>query len=82
MNTIAIGRGETGAAEHDSLQPCPYFHETGTLCRASSSVLVIDARRRRRFCACDDHDRCAIFLAKALRAEPPTGFSLYDLQEK
>lgn len=55
---------------------CPYFDESGSLCRASISTLHIDGRRRRIHCATDDHDDCAIYLSKMLRSRRPVAFAL------
>jgi hypothetical protein len=52
---------------------CP-FHDAGDgLCRASLTGLAVDARRRRNFCTGDDHDRCELFLGRALRSSRPQG---------
>lgn len=55
---------------------CPYFDGGADVCRASLSALVVDRRRHSGYCASEDHDDCAIFLAKMLRANPPLAFSL------
>lgn len=46
---------------------CPY-HESGKgKCLAGTSNYYPDTKRKKVFCAGDDHENCAIFLAKVLR---------------
>jgi hypothetical protein len=46
---------------------CPYWKWDTTFCSASVMTVAIDTRRKALYCCNDDHDRCAIFLAKVLR---------------
>lgn len=55
---------------------CPYFDGFDTVCRASLSALPVDRRRSSVYCACEDHDDCAIYMAKVLRLHRPVAFSL------
>ncbi|NTW11657.1 MAG: hypothetical protein HGA26_09930 [Chlorobiaceae bacterium] len=48
---------------------CPYF-ESGTesRCLASNRHVTVSIRQIAAYCSSDDHDRCPLFLAKALLA--------------
>jgi hypothetical protein len=46
---------------------CPYLNAHSKFCSASVMRVRIDVRMSNSYCATEDHDRCAIFLAKALR---------------
>jgi len=70
MFDLASGRPHPADVSQHS-DHCP-FHDTGDgICRASLTGLTVDARRRRAFCTDDDHDRCELFLARALRSSRP-----------
>lgn len=53
---------------------CPYFNSRSDACQASSSAMPVSSRRIFTCCRSEDHDLCALFLAKALRASRPGGF--------
>lgn len=74
ISTSTLQRESTDA---DRLSgKCPYFDGLDAVCRASSSALVVDRRRSSAYCTCEDHDDCAIYMAKALRIHRPVAFSL------
>jgi hypothetical protein len=52
---------------------CPFFDEGHCICRAALLTMTPDTSHRNRYCCGDDHDDCALFLAKALRSSAPGG---------
>jgi hypothetical protein len=52
---------------------CPFFDSTRAVCRAAQLAFVPDGKHLYAYCCSDDHDDCALFLAKALRSSSPGG---------
>jgi hypothetical protein len=52
---------------------CPFFDREQSLCRAALLTYSPDFSHRSHYCCSDDHDDCALFLAKALRSSTPGG---------
>lgn len=52
---------------------CPFFDSTGNICRAALLSFVPDPVHLAHYCDSDDHDDCALFLAKALRSSAAGG---------
>lgn len=52
---------------------CPFFDRARSTCRAAMIAFSPDAGHRSHYCGSDDHDDCALFLAKALRSSAPGG---------
>jgi hypothetical protein len=49
---------------------CPYFQsDTVSRCMASSIHVEVNIRQIAAYCSSDDHDRCPLYLAKALQRE-------------
>ena len=55
----------------ESRQPelCPYHDVVSNICKASISSITIDSDRNSGYCAADNYDNCALFLAKTLRTK-------------
>ena len=54
-------------------EPCPFFDSACSVCRAARLSFAPDDRHLRNYCCNDNHDACALFLAKALRSSSPGG---------
>ncbi|MHB8707760.1 MAG: hypothetical protein ACYC9I_02700 [Desulfuromonadales bacterium] len=52
---------------------CPFFDPSFSVCRAALLTFMPDARQLYSYCCGDDHDDCALFLAKALRTSAAGG---------
>ena len=50
---------------------CPFHRPESGSCHASIAGLRVEWRRRRTLCTTDDHDDCALFLSRILRASRP-----------
>jgi hypothetical protein len=46
---------------------CPYYCSDNIDCSAATSTNYLNRRVRIRFCLSDNHENCAVFLAKVLR---------------
>jgi hypothetical protein len=56
-----------------STADCPFFDATRNLCRAALLNYMPEAKQVFFYCSTDDHDNCALFLARALRSSNPGG---------
>ncbi len=52
---------------------CPFRDLAAGVCRASFSALPL-TQLRQSYCTSEDHDDCALFLARLLRASRPLTF--------
>jgi hypothetical protein len=60
---------------HDPDLNCPFFAAEQHACRAAIIAYVPDSLHIYHYCQSDDHDSCAMFLAKALRSSSPGGLA-------
>ncbi len=56
-----------GVLEARQPEICPYQDISTNICAASLSSIFIDKDRHSCYCATDNYDNCALFLAKSLR---------------
>lgn len=52
---------------------CPFFDSARSVCRAALLAFLPEGKHLYTYCCSDDHDACALFLAKALRSSSPGG---------
>lgn len=52
---------------------CPFFDSACNTCRAAHLAYMPEAKQVFFYCGSDDHDECALFLARALRSSNSGG---------
>ena len=57
---------------------CPHWIKGSSYCSASVMTFMIDVHRKATLCSTDDHDRCPLFLANALRGHARKQNSLQE----